>query len=321
MTELLMFAGTFAMVWLITWLVCSLVLLLCYPVFGQSLQRLHPAEASSLLLLVLAFPVLLSLVSTLLLFMPGLEGRLVSEHCHLNCQAHVPMIHSVGLATMGLFFLSAVLALLGTKLIFHLNMGRRLMSRLQTLASQKENYWLLEDDRPLVFILGWWRNRIFLTRGLLQHCTQTNLEIILAHEREHARRLDNVRLLLARLFLLVLPPGLARKLYADLHVFTESACDLVAAAGSSHLDVASTLLKVQRLAPSQFSYCDAPVASAFSGAEIEQRIKILLAQGSVVSTRQPIGARLCAVALLVCSVLLVDPLHHSVEMLLQLAGI
>lgn len=321
MTEVLTFTGSFAMVWLLTWAACSLVLALFYSLLRKQLRRLHPAESSSVLLLLLAFPVLLSLVSTLLLFTPGLESSLVSQHCHENCQAHAPMVQSVELAALGLILMTAVVLLLAAKLVFHLHVSRRLMKQLHALAEPARNYWLLDDDKPLVFTLGWWRNRVFLTRGLLQHCSDSDLAIILAHESAHARRLDNIRLLLARLFLLILPPGLAKKLYADLHVFTEAACDLVAAEESDNIDVASTLLKVQRLAPSRFTYCDSSITSAFTGAETEQRIRMLLENGARAGRHRPIGSMLCALALLAGSLLLVDPLHHSIELLLQLAGI
>ncbi len=320
MSNLQMVTGSFALVWLSSWLVCSLVLAITYPLLRRRLLRLHPADASFLLLLLLAFPVLLSLVSTVLLFTPGLEASLVSDHCHANCQVHVPLVDSTLLAGAGLGLLTAVVLLLLGKLLFQINVGRRLMNQLKTLSSPHRQFWLIEDDRHLVFTLGWWQNRIFLTRGLLHQCSEPEISIVLAHEHEHARRRDNVRLLLARLFLLVLPSGLAGKLYADLRTLTESACDLVAAGRSGHLEVASLLLKVQRLVPAQVYYRDANITSAFTGAEVETRIKALL--GYHAETPQRLrGVHLCILILLVCSVLLVDPLHHGVETVLQLAGI
>jgi Zn-dependent protease with chaperone function len=252
----------------------------------------------------------------MLLFTPGLEASLVAEHCHTNCQAHAPLVESPWLAGIGLAVLAAVLLLLAARFRFHVSVGHRLAGQLKAMGRPGKHYWLIDDENPLVFTLGWWKNHIFLTSGLLNRCSETDVTIILAHEREHVRRLDNARLLLARLFLLVLPPGLGKKLYADLHVFTESACDLAAAGGSDNLAVATTLLKVQRLAPSQFDYYGATVSSAFTGAEIERRIRILL---SPAARSAPHSSVLCALGLLVCSVLLVDPLHHGVELFFHLA--
>ncbi|MCB1670378.1 MAG: M56 family metallopeptidase [Gammaproteobacteria bacterium] len=319
MSSLLTVTGSFALVWLSTWLLCSLTLTVLYPLLRRHLLRLHPADGSALLLLLLAFPVLLSLVSTLLLFTPGLETSLVSDHCHGNCQAHIPLVNSAGLAGTGLVLLAVLVLILGSRLLFHVRVGRRLMAQLATLARPGQHYWLLDDDDPLVFTLGWWRNRIYLTRGLLRRCSQADIAIVLAHEKEHVRRLDNLRLLLARLFLLVVPRGLAGTLFADLHALTESACDLAAAEQSDPLDVAGTLLKVQRLVPSRITYHEASITSAFTGAEIERRVQALLDYHAGVPNLLH-GVRLCALALLVCSVLLVDPLHHSVELLLHLAG-
>jgi len=319
MIELLTPMGSFALVWLGTWLVCSLMLAAGYPLLRGRLQRLHPADASALLLLLLAFPMLVSLISTVLLFIPGLESGLVTEHCHADCQAHVPLVSQPWVASLGLVSLFALLSLLIARLWFHVNVGQRLMRQLGTLATTREHYALIDDAEPLVFTLGWWRNRIFLTSGLLRQCSEADIAIVLAHERAHVERRDNVRLLLARLFLLVLPRGLAARLFDDLHGYTESACDLAAADQAGHLDVASTLLKVQRLVPRQTTFRNALITSAFTGAEVERRVLALLAYHGE-APAQVHGARIGAVTLLLCSVLLVDPLHHGVELVLQLAG-
>lgn len=316
MSQVLTLTGSFATVWLATWLLCCLLLLAVYPLLRRRLLAAHPALASNLLLLLLAFPFILSLLSTLLLFSPALENNLVSEHCHENCQAHVPLVEIPGLAELGLLMIAVIMALLLGKLIYNLRTARRLMAQLSACATRSGEFELLADDTPFVFTLGWWRNRIFMTRGLLERCNDDDVAIILAHENAHARRKDNLRLLSARLFLLVLPGFVAQRFYEDLHKTTESACDFEAAKSHSGVDVADALLKIHKLVPSHAAYGDATISSAFTGAEVEYRIRALLDDRRL-GRLQRYFAQACALALLVLSTLLVDPLHHSVELLLH----
>jgi hypothetical protein len=53
---------------------------------------------------------------------------------------------------------------------------------------------IFEDDRPLAFCTGYVRARVYLSRGALHRVSPEQLRAVLAHEEEHRRRRDPLRL-------------------------------------------------------------------------------------------------------------------------------
>lgn len=316
MAEFLEILGLFAMVWLGLWFACGVVLSVLYSLARKLILQWHPAIASNLLLLFLAFPFLLGFVTTLLLFTPGI-GSLVSTHCHDGCAAHMPIIATPGLVPLGLFAIALLSAFMLYRLWLNLWTSSRLRKQLQKLSSPQAGYQLLEHEQPVVFTVGWWRSQIYVTKGLMDSCSGHDLAVILAHEHAHSKRFDNIRLLSATLFTLVLPRRLGEQLLSDLHLLIESACDFAAARRFGELNVAETLLKVQKLSPAHWQFGNQVILSEFTGAEIEQRVRALI-QGRKPSLMQHAGLQVSLLFLITASLGLVEPLHHSVEILLGL---
>jgi len=316
MSDFLQVLGSFAALWMALWFACAALLALGYRAIRAPLLGWHPAIAGNLLLLLLAFPFLLSFSTTALLFTPAF-GSLVSVHCHTDCAAHMPVIATPGLVPIGLMLITLVCVLIWRRLALNLRTAKRLKAQLQRLARHQRDFKLLESEQSLVFTLGWWQPTIYVSEGLEQRCSQQDMAVILAHEHAHSKRLDNVRLLAASLFTLVLPARLAKLMKDDLHLLVESACDFEAAGRFGDLDVAETLLKVQRLSPAQSQIGRQAIYSAFTGAEIEQRVGALV-QGRQRSLKQHAGLQFSVLVLIGTSLALVEPLHHGVEVLLGL---
>src|SRR5690606_30291747 len=231
-------------------------------------------------LTLLALPFLASLLSTIGLFSPMLEHGFFNFHDHehtADCLHHFPFLDAWWLILPVLGLAVATALGLALRCVQQLRLSRRLMRQLSAVSEprgERGEWRLLHDKESLVFTLGWLKNRIFLTRGLLEHCEPRDVAIILDHEREHARRRDNLRLLFGRLLTLFLPPRLARWWLDDLHLFTEAACDSHTAEAHGELAVAETLLRIQRLVPEQTHLGGRQLACAFTGSEIEGRIRL-----------------------------------------------
>ncbi len=313
--ESIVFLGSYATVWLGSWMLCAVAVAFLYPLVRNHLLKWHPAPASALLLVIFSIPLLLSLFATTLLFIPEIEASLVSDHCHTDCQAHVPKLSSVWLAAMGLIVIVALFAALFIRLSRDLRTARLLQKQLSLSSEGPNGIYILEDSSPIVFTLGWWRNHIYVTEGLIRQCEDKDLDIILAHENAHSQRRDNMRLLIARLMLLVLPISLAKKFYEDLHVLSESACDFAAADKFGSTAVAETLLKIQRVSMQCFELNGRSIVSEFNGSAIEIRIRSLL-HGRSLSMAQGLGSKLVITGLIVLSFALVDPLHQGIEIIL-----
>lgn len=306
--------GSFAAIFLVFWLVLGILFLALYPLLRSVFLALHPRLGSALLLAYWTGPFLLSLLSTGFLFMPRVESVLVDAHCHEACSSHVPLIHSLGLASIGLAACAAVLLYLLLRCALTLRQAWQLRTQFGFLAQNQGAYHLLRAASPLVFTLGWWRPRIYVSEGLANACSQDDLAIILLHEQAHQERRDNLRLLMARLCSAVVGGRLARVILSDLQLLTEQACDFRAAEIHGHVAVAETLLKIKRLLT--LAPVGAPaLAMAFAERDVELRIRALLrARPRVCLHSWQIGMLLAA--LLLSMSLLISPLHHGSEWLI-----
>lgn len=308
--------GSFSAIGLVLWMLLSVVFMGLYPFVRKAIFALHPRNGSALLLAYWLGPFLLSAISTSFLFMPEVESVLVDAHCHAACASHVPLIESLGLAAFGLAVGGIVFCILAVRCAQTLRQSWQLRSQFRALGRHLGDYHLLDSEMPLVFTLGWWKPRIYLSAGLSKACTDDDLSIILQHEKAHQERRDNLRLLLARLCSAVLNKAHANRIKDDLQLLTEQACDFRAAERFGHVAVAETLLKVKRLLIyPQVAMGD--VSYAFAERDVELRIKALLkAQQRVLLRPWQLGV--LASALLLSLSLMVSPLHHGSEWVITL---
>ncbi len=308
--------GTFSAIWLALWIILSVLFVAIYPLVRSSLLKLHPRYGSALLLAYWMGPFLASLLSTVILFLPSAETLLVDAHCHDNCQTHVPTLNSVGLAWFGVIVGSIAVVSLTLQLLSTVRRSRQLRGQFNLLGKSFGSYYAINSSCPLVFTLGWWTPRIYVSEGLSSACSDADMEIILLHERAHKERRDNLRLLIARMCSAVVSKPLANRMMSDLQLMTEEACDFKAAEEYGHVAVAETLLKVKKLLmknPAPVPY----TAMAFAEREVEVRIMALLRAGGCISLRTWQLTLLLASALMVL-LLTVSPLHHGSEWVISL---
>ena len=301
--------GSLALIWLGLWCVLTLLLRLAYPLLRPTLMRLHPRHGSTLLLLTWAAPATLSLLASLMLYSPLVKGLLVSPHCHGNCLQHAPQTSALSVALLGLAL--AVIAVGGLLAGFVRNWwnGANMLRQFEALATPKAGYQLLDSSSPLVFTLGWWNPQVFISRGLHQQCSAQQLSVILGHEQAHRERRDNLRLLLLRVFCLVLPARARHRIIHDLQILSEQACDFAAAAKHGALAVAETLVHVGRLV----KHSSRPENSvAFDGGDLALRVKALLDADARAVLR---SWQMLAIMIVTGFVMLLalDPLHHGAE--------
>lgn len=307
-------AGSFTIVSLTVWLLLSILLVSVFPLLERLLFNCHPVIASTLCLLFFSVPFLASLTSSILLFSPVTENALIDSHCHDNCAPHAPLFDSVLPAVLGLIVFLLVMVFLSRRLYRNITLSTQLQRRLLSISDPANGCYHIADSKPLVFTLGWWKSHIFITEGLLAHCSRQDIDIILEHEKAHVLRRDNVRLLLGRMFLFLIPKNYSDRLFSSLQLFSEAACDLLAARKFSRLEIAETLLKIQKLIPKPDI---AHGRVAFTGSEVEHRIKFLL-RVSGDSANSYLLTSACAVLALLSIAFLLDPLHHLLELIFHI---
>jgi len=137
---------------------------------------------------------------------------------------------------------------------------------------------ILDTTYPVAAVAGVFQPRLVLSARVLRECTPDELDAIVAHERAHVRRRDN----LTRALLLALPdrwlaPHVAREIEAAWTRAAEEAADAegAGAVGSTRAILAATLIRVARMAdgaPPAWM----PGLAFYQGADLEHRVRALL---------------------------------------------
>ncbi len=294
------------------WFVLALLSTAIHPYLRSRLFALDPAQASNYLLAFLALPLLCATAAALLLYLPSISGALVDAHCHAgDCRGHGPVLeHAVLPAAVLLFWYGARAAYTFLRNWWQ---GVRLARELSTSGVLRGGMVELDAVQPVAFTLGWWKPTIFLSRGLLEQCSEQDVSCILAHERGHRRRRDNLRLLVAQLLLAALPSRLARGQLGDLKLLHELAADRGAAGDCGAEAVAASLLRVARL---QSAPLPEGCAAFTTGNQTVVRVEKLLC---VPPARLPANRSLVLLLwMLLAVVVLINPLHTLLETLTPL---
>lgn len=306
------YVGTANFVLLSLWFLLSIAIAALRRPLTRVLQRLHPAQATVLLLIILSLPAVISFATTGLLYLPLPVEPLIDHHCHnTNCANHSPLGILPLLGPASLVFSAVAALFIAWRSWRSTRANWRCNRDIKMLCKPREGYWELPDPGTMAFTVGLVHPRIVLSSGLLAQCNAAETDIVLRHEQGHIRQRDNLRILLARMVSLPMP-GAAYFLQA-LSLSIEKQCDLLATQKHSRCDVAKCIVKLAQ------SPCKVPTqASAFVSEAVELRVLALL---NPTPQRVPVRyAALALTAILTAVALCIDPLHHLVENLLNVFG-
>ncbi len=289
------------------WIVFGIALRVAYPGFKFLITRISAAQGSLLLLLYLSLPLVASGWLVLSMYWPDVARWLVVEHCHSGlCQPHGP-VNDLAVWPALILGVWIIARLVSRWREFYLP-ARKYLKQLRRLGVPRSSFIELPESSVAAFTVGILQSNIFLSRGLLELCSDQDVKTILAHEQAHQRRFDNLRRIVAGLLIAPLPQPLTRTMIDDHQLLCEQACDDTAAKVISRESVAETVLKVARLQNPTPEY-----ASAFADSHTRLRIEALLKQSG-----RPLPEALLyigSIAALGLFLTLVDPLHHLFEWL------
>lgn len=130
---------------------------------------------------------------------------------------------------------------------------------------------LLDTEQPVAVTVGALRPTVLLSQGITATASEKTLQAILAHEREHVARRDNLFAVCERWFAAVYPRRVADALHTELSLAREQACDQAAADTHGRLPVARALTEVARLRLSPM-----PVGLGAAASSLEARVLFLL---------------------------------------------
>lgn len=169
---------------------------------------------------------------------------------------------------------------------------------------------------PVVAVIGVVRPRLVIDQQVLRACSEDELAAILAHERGHIRRWDNLR----RTVVSAVPgPWFSCDLPDAWRQATEEAADDLAAATAqdARFHLATALLRVSRLAPATEAQSgwqqQLPASALYRGESVEQRVRRLVdAPAPLPRARRPWTSAMTAVAVAVAFALQRE-LHEVME--------
>ena len=295
---------------------------LAWPALRRPLLRVEPERRARWLLALAAAPTIVPLLLLALCLAPGFMSLvgLREDHClrqagHVHlCFAHprLPLTPPLGALLAASF---AALVASGARGARRLARWHRELAglRLTGGAGLAPGVRRIESERPFSVTLGLWRPEIVVSTALVESLSPGQLAIVLDHERAHARRRDSLWRLVAAVLSRPHAPGVRRALLSELAVASEQACDEAAGRHGDRLDVAETILAVERLLGHGPPH---PSLAGFGGSAVEERVRSLLAPRA---TEPPQAGGWWVGALLALgAMLLAHPLHHLTEHLLDL---
>lgn len=301
---------------------CSLAVALVLPRLRPRLLALAPRRRASTVMALLALPSVGGAALAILALLPGVASAIwpALDHClqHEDQHFHLCLLHAPAAIDQGVAFGMLAIAVVPVLLTLSVTAGRvrtglRLLHALRSGTTQTQaTHDVVPSDAPLAITAGFWRPRVFVSAGLLDALPDDGQQAVLAHEACHVQRRDPLRNLAAEVMAAWHLPSTRRTLLADLHLAVEELCDIAAAQRiDDRMTVASTLVAVGRLLQQR----PVPTTVAFDGADIEARVRTLLAppRQDLAWPHAPIAAAFLAVGVALCV-----PLHHLTETLLTL---
>jgi beta-lactamase regulating signal transducer with metallopeptidase domain len=186
-----------------------------------------------------------------------------------------------------------------------------------TLDGWTRPAYVVTTSFPIVAVVGAFRPKLLIARSVLEQCPADELAAILAHERAHVERRDN----LARLLFAVTPDLLSwlpvsKRITVAWHdAAEESADESTASLGErGRVLLAQALIRVARMVPTGSSPAIVPASALYRGENIERRVRRLLDPIEPVSIRWTRRQRRAIRATFMTScVLALEAIHHVVE--------
>jgi hypothetical protein len=213
---------------------------------------------------------------------------------------HAPLLGATAIATLVVLASAALCWRFAERLRRSLALAGTLRS-LAAADSRDARFATVESEVPFAYCLGLLSPRVVVSQGLLARLTRGQSTAVLAHERSHALRFDNLRQWLASLGLWFLPRRWSAPLLQDLGSTAEQISDAAAVIAAGRANLAGAL---RALAVS------------------ESAVAVRLARIEIDAPPWPATGVLALVVLLytLCVLPLLDVTHYVIERLLAVIG-
>jgi Zn-dependent protease with chaperone function len=287
------------------------------------LTQVPPSVAAVRLRWLLAMPMSVGALLTLVAFLPSVAASIanVDHHCASHAgHPHLCIVHMPGgggSATGWLVVAAAFMVVMArvVPVITELRRSSHLVAAFLLPAAPRGAV-TVPSSEPLCATVGVWAPKVVISDGFADAVGPEALTAAVAHEEAHASRRDTLWRIAMRLAAVPLPSSVTVRLLSALDLATERACDEEAAvAVGDRLVVADAILRAQRLGLRRWS----GIAAGFGPTHWAARVDALLAPAA----GAPTGVRRWDVIAGVAAVIAVaaaGPVHHAAETALWLVA-
>lgn len=286
-----------------------------------------PESRHRALVLVACAPPLLALSAVLATMLPSVLGLLWpgQDHCLVHAgHSHLCFVHAshqpahfAGWSVVAIAF--GWIVVRSSRSARSLLKASRVIDGIARYAYRDavREAWIVPVESALCLSAGLLNPRLLLSKGLIEATTPAELEIMLAHERAHARRRDSLQRLLAGVASAFMLPSVRERLIAAVELAAERACDEDAVqSDGDRVRVAEAILAHERRMQAVSSLGCAALAAGFGASSVPERVAALLSPRREVG---PVGAVSLALGSAVLAVLCAhDFVHHTAESLLAI---
>lgn len=248
-----------------------------YAPYRRLVREADPALRAACRLTYGLLPLLIASGVILLVTRPSLAGLFIPDHCHgTACGDHVPTIQEATwasglLATFGGLTLVALILALAV-LALHALGRMRIVRRLTRLTDRVGAYRLVDSASPFACCIGLWRPEILVSRGMEEALDEKAFAAVLAHERAHAMRRDNLQGFVLHTATRFWPQRVRDRIREDHGADAEQACDRVAERVTGSQGAVAAAIQAIR---TPLSVCEAGPGRAFGAGALEERIAAL----------------------------------------------
>jgi Zn-dependent protease with chaperone function len=324
--DLLASFALLACAWVALALTTSAAAALVWPWLHRRSLGWHPRDRAQLAWWAAVAPAAIPTGVLLLCVAPGVAGFASGsgDHCRLHLDhAHICLFHaSLGMSALLWVGVAVLVACLGRATWNALRWTRTTRAAERRLCGdtklqRRGGVARVDSVEPFAFTSGFLRPRVCISTALERALSPSEREVVLAHERAHARRRDPARFALAGLVSELHAPARRRSILSTLRLAAEQTCDEYAAGtAGSRLDVAETLLRVEHLIRDRRRARRPLLHAGLAGSTLAKRVRSLLVE--VPPSSEAIVARCLLVILLVVAPFAAVPAHHAAEHVVEL---
>ncbi len=220
-------------------------------------------------------------------------------------------------ATLLLFILGVVYVLVrnGLKAVRHINS----LDTLTRLSQGKARHWevgqdiiVLESRIPSAFTAGLFTPKCYITTGLIGQVSETELDIIIDHERAHIKHKDTQKKWLFSLCASLYPNAVTRRLNQLFSLATEQLADAQVSKSYCTFEIAQTLVRAARMQRLFGGNLHPAMVNYFIADDVDLRVRALVVPQSF----RPFPWGYCLLVMVLTTVLSsigIDALHHLIE--------